>query len=171
MFGQHFELVLNKSVDQSIPMAFIYICRCKCDILSCAYEQLCHYVIVSCYMDHCVLNKTFIYLLIYSSTSVTNWGMPASTGVRRDRRRLIRVSQENRHNPVMVNDLMIRYISVHNYNKNRSQPVMIECIHTWVGAPVDRRRLTGMVCPNRTLISVRIIGDWPQPVPFIEFQL
>ena len=47
----------------------------------------------------------------------------------------------NRHNPVMVyNDLMIIYISVHNYNKDRSQPVTIQCIYTWVGAPVDRRR-------------------------------
>ena len=56
---------------------------------------------------------------------------------------------KNRHNPVMVyNDLMIRYISVHNYNKDRSQPVTIQCIYTWVGAPVDRRRLTGMVCPQ-----------------------
>ena len=55
----------------------------------------------------------------------------------------------NRHNPVMVyNDLMIRYISVHNYSKDRSQPVTIQCIHTWVGAPVDRRRQTGMICPQ-----------------------
>ena len=69
---------------------------------------------------------------------------------------------KNRHNPVMVyNDLIIRYISVHNYNKDRSQPVTIQCIYTWVGAPVDRRRLTGIVCPNRALISVRII------VPFV----
>ena len=69
----------------------------------------------------------------------------------------------NRHNPVMVyNDLMIRYISVHNYSKDRSQPVTIQCIHTWVGAPVDRRRQTGMICPNRTLISVRIM------VPFFR---
>ena len=63
--------------------------------------------------------------------------------------------KEHRHNPVMVhNDLMIRYISVHNYNKDRSQPVTMQCI---VGAPVDRRRLTGMICPNRALISIRII--------------
>ena len=52
---------------------------------------------------------------------------------------------------------MIRYISVHFYNKDRSQPVTIQCINTWVGAPVDRRRLTGMICPKRTLISVWII--------------
>ena len=48
---------------------------------------------------------------------------------------------KNRHNPVMVyNDLMIRNITVHNYNKDRSQPVTIQCLYTWVGAPVDRRR-------------------------------
>ena len=53
----------------------------------------------------------------------------------------------NRHNLVMVyNDLMIRYISVHNYNKDRSQPVTIQCINTWVGAPVDRRLFTGIIC-------------------------
>ena len=38
----------------------------------------------------------------FNCENVTNWGMPASAGVRCDRRRLIRVSQENRHNPVMV---------------------------------------------------------------------
>ena len=65
---------------------------------------------------------------------------------------------KNRHNPVMVyNDLMIRNTTVHDYNKNRSQPVTIQCPITWVGAPVDRRRQTGMICPNRALISVRII--------------
>ena len=33
---------------------------------------------------------------------------------------------KNRHNPVMVyNDLMIRNTTVHNYNKDRSQPVTI----------------------------------------------
>ena len=33
---------------------------------------------------------------------------------------------KNRHNPVMVyNDLMIINTTVHNYNKNRSQPVTI----------------------------------------------
>ena len=58
---------------------------------------------------------------------------------------------------MVYNDLMIRYISVHNYNKDRSQPVTIHCINTWVGAPVDRRRLTRMICPNCALISVRII--------------
>ena len=56
-----------------------------------------------------------------------------------------------------IYDLMIRNITVHNYNKDRSQPVTIQCIYTWVGAPVDRRRLTGMICPDRALISVRII--------------
>ena len=67
---------------------------------------------------------------------------------------------KNRHNPVMVyNDLMI---TVHNYNKDLSQPVTIQCLYTWVGAPVDRRRQTGMICPNRALISVRII------VPFFR---
>ena len=45
---------------------------------------------------------------------------------------------------MVYNDLMIRYISVHNYNKDRSQQVTIQCINTWVGA-------------TRTLISVRII--------------
>ena len=53
--------------------------------------------------------------------------------------------------------MLVRYVTVHNYNTNRSLPVTIQCINTWVGTPVDRRRLTGMICPNRTLISVRII--------------
>ena len=70
---------------------------------------------------------------------------------------------KNRHNPVMVyNDLIIINITVHNYNKDRSQPVTIQCLYTWVGAPVDRRRQTGMICPNRSRISVRII------VPFFH---
>ena len=70
---------------------------------------------------------------------------------------------KNRHNPVMVyNDLMIINITVHNYNKDRSQPVTIQCLYAWVEAPVDRRRQTGMICPNRALISVRII------VPFFR---
>ena len=90
--------------------------------------------------------------------SVTNWG---EAGVCWRPARPTTAYQgfpNNRHNPVMVyNDLMIRYISVHNYNKDRSQPVTIQCINTWVGAPVDRRQLTGMICPNRALISVRII--------------
>ena len=72
-------------------------------------------------------------------------------------------SSKNKHNPVMVyNDLMINNTSVSNYNINRSQPVTIQCPITWVGAPVDRRRQTGMLCPNRALISVRII------VPFFR---
>ena len=89
---------------------------------------------------------------------VTNWG-EAGLGWRPARpTTAYQGFSKNRHNPVMVyNDLMIRYISVHNYNKDRSQPVTIKCIYTWVGAPVDRRRLTRMVCPNRALISVRII--------------
>ena len=38
---------------------------------------------------------------------------------------------KNRHNPVMVyNYLMIRNITVHNYNKDRSQPVTIQCLYT-----------------------------------------
>ena len=46
---------------------------------------------------------------------------------------------KNRHNPVMIyNDLRIRNITVHNYNKDRSQPVTIQCLYTWVGAPVNR---------------------------------
>ena len=72
-------------------------------------------------------------------------------------------SSKNKHNPVMVyNDLMINNTSVSNYYTNRSQPVTIQCPITWVGAPVDRRRQTGMLCPNRALISVRII------VPFFR---
>ena len=53
--------------------------------------------------------------------------------------------------------LMINITLVNDYDKNRSQPVTIQCPITWVGAPVDRHRQTGMLCPNRTLISVRII--------------
>ena len=63
---------------------------------------------------------------------------------------------------MVYNDLMIRNTTVHDYNKNRSQPVTIPCPITWVGAPVDRRQQTGMICPNRALISVRII------VPFFR---
>ena len=63
-------------------------------------------------------------------------------------------SSKNKHNPVMVyNDLMIRNNTVCDYNKNRSQPVTIQCPITWVGAPVGRRRQTRMICPNRALIS------------------
>ena len=91
-----------------------------------------------------------------NSACVTNWG-EAGLGWRPARpTTAYQGFSNNRHNPVMVyNDLMIRYILVHNYNKDRSQPVTIQCINTWVGVPVDRRRLTGMI--NRTLISVRII--------------
>ena len=53
--------------------------------------------------------------------------------------------------------LMINITLVSNYDINRSQPVTIQCPITWVGEPVDRRRQTGMLCPNRALISVRII--------------
>ena len=71
--------------------------------------------------------------------------------------------KNNRHTPVMVyDDLMIRNNTVSYYNTNRSRPVTVRCINTGIGAPVDRRRLTGMICPNRTLISVRII------VPFLR---
>ena len=71
--------------------------------------------------------------------------------------------KNNRHTPVIVyDDLMIRNNTVSYYNTNRSRPVTVRCINTGVGAPVDWRRLTGMICPNRTLISVRII------VPFLR---
>ena len=100
---------------------------------------------------------------------VTNWGKaglgtgerPASeTGSTDDG---LLDSSKNKHNPVMVyNDLMINKTTVSNYNINRSRPVTIQCPITWVGAPVDRRRQTGMLCPNRALISVRII------VPFFR---
>ena len=63
---------------------------------------------------------------------------------------------------MVYNDLMINNTSVSNYDISRSQPVTIQCPITWVGAPVDRRRQTGMLCPNRALISVRII------VPFFR---
>ena len=89
------------------------------------------------------------------------WERPASeTGSTDDG---LLVSSKNKHNPVMVyNDLMINNTSVSNYYINRSQPVTIQCPITWVGAPVDRRRQTGMLCPNRALISIRII------VPFFR---
>ena len=63
---------------------------------------------------------------------------------------------------MVYNDLMINKTTVSYYNINRSRPVTIQCPITWVGAPVDRRRQTGMLCPNRALISVRII------VPFFR---
>ena len=55
--------------------------------------------------------------------------------------------KNNRHTPVMVyNDLMIRNNTVSYYNTNWSRPVTVRCTNTGVGAPVDRRRLTGMIC-------------------------
>ena len=78
-----------------------------------------------------------------------NWGKAGSTDDG------LLCSSKNKHNPVMVyNDLMIRNNTVRDYNKKRSQPVTIQCPITWVGAPVDRRRQTGMICPNSALISV-----------------
>ena len=66
--------------------------------------------------------------------------------------------KNNRHTPAMVyDDLMIRNNTVSYYNTNRLRPVTVQCIYTGVGAPVDRRWLTGMLCPNHTLNSVRII--------------
>ena len=71
--------------------------------------------------------------------------------------------KNNRHTPVMVyDDLMIRNNTVSYYNTNRSRPVTVRCNNTGVGAPVDRRRLTGTICPNRTLILGWII------VPFFR---
>ena len=71
--------------------------------------------------------------------------------------------KNNRHTPVMVyDDLMIRNNTVSYYNTNRSRPVTVQCINTGVGASVDCGRLTGMICPNCTLNSVRII------VPFVR---
>ena len=71
--------------------------------------------------------------------------------------------KNNRHTPVMVyDDLMIRNNTVAYYNTNRSRPVTVRCINTGVAAPVDRGRLTGLICPNHTLNSVRII------VPFLR---
>ena len=91
-------------------------------------------------------------------------GRPAPAGFRHDRRRAYQVfPKNNRHTPVMVyDDLMIRNNTVNYYNTNRSRPVTVQCINTGVGAPVDRGRLTGMICPNRTLNSIRII------VPFLR---
>ena len=81
---------------------------------------------------------------------------PAPAGSRRDRHQVF--PKNNRHTPVMVyDDLMIRNNTVSYYNTNRSRPVTVLCIHTGIGTEVDRRRSTGMICPNRTLNSVRII--------------
>ena len=63
---------------------------------------------------------------------------------------------------MVYDDLMIINNTVSYYNTNRSRPVTVQCINTGVGAPVDRRRSTGMMRPNRTLNSVRII------VPFFR---
>ena len=88
------------------------------------------------------------------------WGK-ADLGDRLDRRRLIS-PHNNRHNPVRyIMILMINNSSVIDYDINRSQPVTLQCPITWVGAPVDRGRQTGMLC-NHALISVRII------VPFFR---
>ena len=70
------------------------------------------------------------YVISFQSWSrapiVTNWGK-ASLGWRPAQpTTAYQGFSKNRHNPVMVNiDLMIRNISVHNYNKDRSQPVTI----------------------------------------------
>ena len=58
---------------------------------------------------------------------------------------------------MVYDDLIIRINTVPYNNTNRSRPVTVQYINTEVGAPVDRRRSTGMICHNRTLISVRII--------------
>ena len=58
---------------------------------------------------------------------------------------------------MVYDDLIIRNNTVTDYNINRSQPVTVRCLYSKVGALVDRLRLTGLICPNRTLISVRII--------------
>ena len=52
MFGQHFELVfLNQWTYQSPWPFYLYVAVI---VICCyVYEQLCHYFIVSCYMDHC----------------------------------------------------------------------------------------------------------------------
>ena len=63
---------------------------------------------------------------------------------------------------MVYDDLMIINNTVPYYNTNRSQPVTVPYINTEVGDPVDRRQSTGMICPNCTLISVRII------VPFFR---
>ena len=63
---------------------------------------------------------------------------------------------------MVYDDLIIRNNTVPYYNTNRSRSVTVQYTNTEVGAPVDRRRSTGMICPNRTLISVRII------VPFFR---
>ena len=74
--------------------------------------------------------------------------------------------KEQQNTPVMVyDDLMIRNNTVSYYNTNRSRPVTVRCIYSRVGAPVDRRRLTGLTCPNRTLISVRIIVPFLRKMP------
>ena len=68
-------------------------------------------------------------------------------------------TKNNRHPPLMVYyDLMLYKYTVVYYNINRSRPVTLLQIHTIIGAPVDRRRQTGTISPDRTLPSVRIIG-------------
>ena len=80
-----------------------------------------------------------VFMEKYASACVTNWGK-AGLGWRPARSTTAYQGfSKNRHNPVMVyNDLMIRNITVHNYNKDRSQPVTIQCLYSWVGAPVGR---------------------------------
>ena len=113
------------------------------------------------------VRQTVILFLTYNNCNELGkgrpgyWERPASeTGSADDG---LLVSSKNKHNPVIVyNDLMINNTSVSNYYINRLQPVTIQCPITWVGAPVDRRGQTGMLCPNRAQISVRII------VPFFH---
>ena len=54
-------------------------------------------------------------------------------------------------------DLMIYKYTVVYFNINRSRPVTLLLIHTIIGAPVDRHRLTNIISPDHTLPSVRII--------------
>ena len=57
---------------------------------------------------------------------VTNWGKAGLSWRPARPTTAYQGFSKNRHNPVMVyNDLMIRNISVHNYNKDRLQPVTI----------------------------------------------
>ena len=100
----------------------------------------------------CICTKLFMYISIFilpmygtpvvtcemlrrnSNANVTNWGK-AGLGWRPARpTTAYQGFSKNRHNPVMVyNDLMIRYIMVHNYNKDRSQPVTIQCTTLGLG--------------------------------------
>ena len=113
----------------------------------------------------------FIFFLCPLHVCVTNWGKtglglgerPAlETGSTDDGLLGYSITDTIRWWYIMI--LMINNSSVIDYDINRSQPVTIQCPITWVGAPVDRCRQTGMLCPNRARIIVPLFHIASRPL-------